>query len=77
MRKADLSRTLRNALLAFGSTMVVLLGATLATPAAAQGTALPAAEDPALEGRMLAITEELRCLVCQNQTIADSHSVLA
>ena len=77
MRKADLSRTLRNALLAFGSTMVVLLGATLATPAAAQGTALPAAEDPALEARMLAITEELRCLVCQNQTIADSHSVLA
>jgi cytochrome c-type biogenesis protein CcmH len=30
-----------------------------------------------LEARMLAITAELRCLVCQNQTIADSHADLA
>jgi len=37
----------------------------------------PAAEDPVLEARMIAITNELRCLVCQNQTIADSHSGLA
>lgn len=35
------------------------------------------AADPALEARMLAVTSELRCLVCQNQTIADSHSGLA
>ena len=35
------------------------------------------AADPALEARMLAITGELRCLVCQNQTIADSHADLA
>ena len=35
------------------------------------------ASDPALEARMLAITGELRCLVCQNQTIADSHADLA
>ena len=35
------------------------------------------AADPALEDRMLAITGELRCLVCQNQTIADSHADLA
>jgi cytochrome c-type biogenesis protein CcmH len=39
--------------------------------------ALPAADDPVLEARMLRITAELRCLVCQNQTIADSHSGLA
>jgi len=39
--------------------------------------AVPAAEDPALEARLLRITAELRCLVCQNQTIADSHSGLA
>ena len=37
----------------------------------------PTAADPALEARMLAITGELRCLVCQNQTIADSHADLA
>ena len=39
--------------------------------------AAPAAEDPVLEARMLGITAELRCLVCQNQTIADSHAGLA
>ena len=39
--------------------------------------ARPTAADPALEARMLAITGELRCLVCQNQTIADSHADLA
>jgi cytochrome c-type biogenesis protein CcmH len=39
--------------------------------------AAPAAEDPVLEARMVRITAELRCLVCQNQTIADSHAELA
>jgi cytochrome c-type biogenesis protein CcmH len=39
--------------------------------------ARPTADDPALEARMLAVTGELRCLVCQNQTIADSHADLA
>ncbi len=37
----------------------------------------PAAEDPVLEAKVLAIAVELRCLVCQNQTIADSHADLA
>ena len=35
------------------------------------------APDPHLEKRALAIAEELRCLVCQNQTIADSDAALA
>jgi cytochrome c-type biogenesis protein CcmH len=39
--------------------------------------AAPAADDPELESRMLRITSELRCLVCQNQTVADSHAGLA
>jgi cytochrome c-type biogenesis protein CcmH len=39
--------------------------------------ALPAAADPALEARMMSIASELRCLVCQNQTVADSHAGLA
>ena len=39
--------------------------------------AVPAAADPALEARVLHIAAELRCLVCQNQTIADSHAGLA
>ena len=36
-----------------------------------------AAADPVLEARMMRIANELRCLVCQNQTIADSHADLA
>ena len=40
-------------------------------------TATLTAADPVLEARMLAVTGELRCLVCQNQTIADSHADLA
>lgn len=39
--------------------------------------AAPAAPDPALEQRAMAISAELRCLVCQNQTIADSNAELA
>ena len=34
-------------------------------------------DDPALEARMMVIAEELRCLVCQNETIAASHADLA
>jgi cytochrome c-type biogenesis protein CcmH len=45
-------------------------------PASAKEAA-PAVADPVLEARMLKIAAELRCLVCQNQTIADSHADLA
>jgi cytochrome c-type biogenesis protein CcmH len=41
------------------------------------GEAKPAADDPALEERVTALAVELRCLVCQNQTLADSHAPLA
>jgi len=39
--------------------------------------AAPAAADPLLEERVMAIAAELRCLVCQNQTIAESDADLA
>ena len=39
--------------------------------------AAPASADPALEARVNAISHELRCLVCQNQTLADSNADLA
>jgi cytochrome c-type biogenesis protein CcmH len=39
--------------------------------------ALFAAEDPALEKRVMTLSSELRCLVCQNQTLADSNADLA
>lgn len=34
-------------------------------------------DDPALQERYEHLTRELRCLVCQNQTIADSNATLA
>ena len=56
--------------------LVSLLLAAAALGAMAKEAA-PAAADPVLEARMQAIAVELRCLVCQNQTIADSHADLA
>ena len=55
--------------------LVVAL-ALLASPAFA---VLPSEQlsDPALESRARAISTELRCVVCQNQTIDDSDAELA
>jgi cytochrome c-type biogenesis protein CcmH len=39
--------------------------------------AVPLAEDPIVEQRMIAISEELRCLVCQNESLAGSRADLA
>lgn len=36
--------------------------------------AVPVAEDPEVEKRMLALTMDLRCLVCQNEPISDSRA---
>jgi cytochrome c-type biogenesis protein CcmH len=46
------------------------------------GAALPQADevarpDPQVERRLKSLADELRCLVCQNQTIADSNAPLA
>ena len=35
------------------------------------------AEDPVLEKRLIHISEELRCLVCQNESLASSRAGLA
>jgi len=48
----------------------------LALPVSAQ-TAQPSPEDEAAERRLHAIAEELRCLVCQNESIAGSRADLA
>ena len=39
--------------------------------------AMPLADDPAIEQRLIVISEELRCLVCQNESLAGSRSDLA
>ena len=54
-----------------------LLALLLPLGAGAADTAQPAVDDPVLEKRVMALTAELRCLVCQNQSLADSHADLA
>ena len=53
------------------------LAVVITTPPAQSGQAVPVAADPALEARVNALAAELRCLVCQNQSLADSHAELA
>ncbi|MBK7900234.1 MAG: cytochrome c-type biogenesis protein CcmH [Azonexus sp.] len=45
--------------------------------AATAKDAAPLADDPVAEKRLIKLSEELRCLVCQNQNIADSNAELA
>ncbi|MCL2830619.1 MAG: cytochrome c-type biogenesis protein CcmH [Betaproteobacteria bacterium] len=56
----------------------VLACCLLAFPFAVQPKeAAPLADDPAAEKRLRSLSEEFRCLVCQNQSIADSNADLA
>jgi len=41
------------------------------------GEAIDMADDPVLEKRMIGLAENLRCLVCQNESLASSRSELA
>jgi cytochrome c-type biogenesis protein CcmH len=59
-------------------TMKHLLPALLLIPClVAAEEAKPLAENPQAEARLKALALELRCLVCQNQTLADSNAPLA
>lgn len=57
----------------FYALVLVLLACGAAT--AKEATLL--AEDPVVEQRLIAISEEMRCLVCQNESLAGSRSDLA
>ena len=58
------------------ASLLLLLALMVAPIADATEGAGPAA-DPRLEEQVQRVAAELRCLVCQNQTIADSHAELA
>ena len=60
----------------FARSVLVALLVAFAAPALAIDTER-AFDDPALQARYETIGRELRCLVCQNQTIADSNATLA
>ena len=59
----------------------LLILSTIALACAANITfakdAAPLADDPVTEQRLIAISEEMRCLVCQNESLAGSRSDLA
>jgi cytochrome c-type biogenesis protein CcmH len=54
---------------------VILLVSFAASVSAKE--AQPSAADPVLEERVMNLSKELRCLVCQNETLADSRADLA
>ena len=57
--------------------LALLTVLSLVTGQAPAAPASDTAADPALETRVQAVAAELRCLVCQNQSLADSHAELA
>jgi len=63
-----ITNLLRTGLLAF---LLAVAGSSLAIDSE------DAFDDPVLQERYENINRELRCLVCQNQTIADSNATLA
>ena len=58
-------------------TVMVILLALLASGTLFAREAPPLAADPAVEKRMVSITENMRCLVCQNESLAASQADLA
>ena len=58
-------------------TLYALVLIFLACGAAMAKEATLLADDPVVEQRLIAISEELRCLVCQNESLAGSRSDLA
>ena len=57
--------------------LLLVLLLALAASSAWAGLARPLAHDEAAEQRMLAITRNLRCLVCQDESLAASQASLA
>ena len=59
------------------SVMLIFTAQALLSNYSFAGQATPLAKDPVLEARLKAMSQELRCLVCQNSTLADSDAPLA
>ena len=58
--------------------VMLFVSSLLLLPATAfAAEAVPVGEDPVIEQRMVNLATELRCLVCQNESLAGSHAELA
>ena len=57
--------------------MLFLAAIALSPLAARAADAVPTEKDAVVASRVVKLSEKLRCLVCQNQTIADSNAELA
>jgi cytochrome c-type biogenesis protein CcmH len=57
--------------------MTVLVLALFLPASAHAAEAVPVGDDPVIEQRMVNLAQDLRCLVCQNETLAGSHAELA
>jgi cytochrome c-type biogenesis protein CcmH len=55
--------------------LMILCALSFNSPLAKDAT--PLADDPVTEQRLISISEEMRCLVCQNESLAGSRSDLA
>ena len=60
----------------FSPFILTLVTMVLLNPTFAKD-AVPLADDPVIEQRLIVISEEMRCLVCQNESLAGSRSDLA
>ncbi|WP_408595439.1 cytochrome c-type biogenesis protein CcmH [Limnohabitans sp.] len=58
-------------------TLVVVVWCLCTMASAWAKEAVPLAEDPLVELRLIVISEEMRCLVCQNESLAGSRAELA
>lgn len=83
MRSPSLRRLLPACVLALALSLPAAADETEAAAPTAQANdaasqfASPLTDDPALERRVMALAQQLRCLVCQNESIAESHAPLA
>lgn len=57
--------------------LVIIASLLMAAQAATAAPAVDLASDAVLEARVNEVSAELRCMVCQNQSLADSHAELA
>lgn len=72
-----MSDRIRNLMLALVLVCVPPLAVSAASDDAAAREAAPNAENPEIEQRLVRLAEDLRCLVCQNESLAGSKAELA